>query len=78
MRESITQADMVAYGYTWKGMTPLTEEQAIEIWSKDGSVYRLYEDDSEGLVEGGIEEIRDHASRGGIFGIENGLPSDLV
>lgn len=65
----MTREQMHEYGYLWDGMTPLTEEEAVEAFkSGAGDVFRLYEDDTEGLVES-LVEIREHAECGGIFGL---------
>lgn len=65
---SITTDEMKDYGYAWGGMLPMREEAAAEVM-KTCSVYRLYGDNSEGLVLD-AKEIHDHAAKGGIFGVE--------
>ena len=65
---SITTDEMKDYGYAWAGMLPLREETAAEIM-KTCSVYRLYSDNTEGLVLD-AKEIHDHAAKGGILGVE--------
>ena len=65
---SITTDEMKDYGYAWGGMLPLREETAAEIM-KTCSVYRLYSDNTEGLVLD-AKEIHDHAAKGGILGVE--------
>ena len=66
---NLSLADMVSYGYLWDGMQPLTAQEAETIYRSNRPVYRLYSDDTEGLVDS-IEELRSHAACGGIFGFE--------
>ena len=66
--ETISMDEMLDYGYKWGGMLPLREEAAAEL-AKKHEVFRLYADDSEGLVVK-PSEIKVHAEQGGIFGIE--------
>jgi len=65
----MTREQMHEYGYLWDGMTPLTEEEAVEEFFDNHAVYLLYDDDTESLA-GSYEEILTHASNGGIFGSE--------
>lgn len=68
--ETISVEEMKAYGYAWGGMLPMREEAAVKLWGSDiCPVYRLYEDDSEGMIMD-ADEFRSHAEVGGIFGIE--------
>lgn len=66
--DSISIEEMKQYGYGWGGMLPMREEVAADVM-KSCTVYRLYGDDTEGIVLD-AKEIRDHAARGGIFGVE--------
>ena len=66
--DSISVEDMKQYGYKWGGMLPMREEAAAEVM-KSCQIYRLYGDDTEGLVLD-AKEIREHAAKGGIFGVE--------
>ena len=66
--ETISIDEMKEYGYAWGGMLPMREEVAAEI-GKDHTIYRLYGDDTEGMVMD-MSEIKKHAAQGGIFGIE--------
>ena len=66
--ETISMDEMMDYGYKWGGMLPLREDAAAEL-VKNHEVFRLYADDSEGLVVNPAE-IKAHAEQGGIFGIE--------
>lgn len=58
--------EMHNYGYEWDGMLPLTKEKALELMDCGFAVYRLYGDDTEGMVIE-KEEIDAHD---GLFGIE--------
>ena len=65
---SITVDEMKSYGYAWGGMLPMREDAAAEVM-KSCTVYRLYADNSEGMVLDAAE-IKAHAAQGGIFGVE--------
>ena len=64
---SVTPADMYAYGYTWDGMIPLGKERAFELYDEGYTIYRLYEDDAEGMIDT-REEIEHYD---GLFGTED-------
>ena len=66
--DSIGIEEMKQYGYKWGGMLPMREEAAAEVM-KSCQIYRLYGDDTEGLVLD-AKEVPDHAAKGGIFGVE--------
>ncbi len=66
--DSISVDEMKEYGYAWGGMLPMREEAAAEVM-KSCTVYRLYGDDTEGMVMD-ASELKDHAAKGGIFGVE--------
>ena len=66
--ESVTVDDMKAYGYAWGGMLPMREEAAAEVM-KSCTVFRLYGDNTESRVQD-ASEIKDHAQKGGLFGVE--------
>lgn len=66
--DSISVDEMKEYGYAWGGMLPMREEAAAEVM-KSCTIYRLYGDDTEGMVLK-ASEIKDHAAQGGIFGVE--------
>lgn len=63
--------EMNLFGYTWQGMTPVTEKDAVKFFNQGVEVFRLYSDNTEGLVES-LEEIEQHERIGGMFGIEDG------
>ena len=65
---SISVEEMKEYGYGWGGMLPMREDAAAEVM-KSCTVYRLYGDDSEGMVLD-ANELKAHAAKGGIFGVE--------
>ena len=72
--DSISIEEMKHYGYKWGGMLPMREDAAAEVM-KSCQIYRLYGDDTEGLVLD-AKEIKEHAAKGGIFGVEkSGLGS---
>ena len=66
--DSITIAEMQDYGYDWEGMLPMRQEVAAKIM-KYCTIYRLYNDNTEGMVEYEYE-LQEHEEHGGIFGIE--------
>lgn len=65
--ETISLDEMKEYGYAWGGMLPLREEAAAEVM-KSCTIYRLYGDNTEGIVldDSGLKA---HAAQGGIFGV---------
>ncbi len=66
---SITVKDMQEYGYSWDGMLPLKEEAALHLYDKeDMQIFLLHADGSES-IPGNAEDIKNHAEKGGIFGI---------
>ena len=65
---TITVNDMKDYGYMWDGMLPLQREAAAKLFERC-EIFRLYPDDSDGLVES-LTELQVHEQSGGIFGIE--------
>ena len=65
---TISIDEMKDYGYSWAGMLPMREEAAAEVM-KSCTIYRLYGDDTEGMVMTAAE-IKPHADKGGIFGVE--------
>lgn len=66
--ETITIEEMQDYGYAWSGMLPMREKAAYEVM-KNCEVFRLYSDDTEGMIDND-DEISEHAANGGIFGVE--------
>ncbi len=67
--KSITQVEMHKYGYLWDGMYPIRKEKAREMYLNGiHSLYRLYEEDTEGWVDS-LENLEEHD---GLFGIEIG------
>ena len=64
---TVTRSDMIAYGYTWEGMIPLGREKALELFDEGRGIFRLYENDAEGMVDS-REEIDEFD---GLFGIED-------
>ena len=66
--DTISIGEMKDYGYSWAGMLPMREEAAAEVM-KSCTIYRLYGDDTEGMVMTAAE-IKPHADKGGIFGVE--------
>lgn len=66
--DTITVDEMKQYGYGWGGMLPMREATAAEVM-KSCTVYRLYEDDTEGMVMD-ASDLKNHAAQGGIFGVE--------
>lgn len=66
--ETISVEEMKEYGYAWGGMLPLREDAAAEVM-KSCTIYRLYGDNTEGMVMD-ADELKTHAAQGGIFGVE--------
>lgn len=67
--KTVTLTQMVEYGYHFNlknEMLPLDTEKAGQLFDIGAEVYRLYEDNTEGLVESKAE-IAEHS---GLFGIE--------
>ncbi|MBQ8248103.1 MAG: hypothetical protein IJZ42_13325 [Lachnospiraceae bacterium] len=67
---SISVNEMKEYGYEWEGMLPMREEAAAKVM-ESCTVYRLYSDGSEAMIEN-ADELRVHAAQGGLFGVEKG------
>ena len=66
---SITVSDMQEYGYSWDGMLPLKEEAALHLYEKeDMQIFLLHKDGSESIPEN-AGDIKNHAEKGGIFGV---------
>ena len=66
--DSISVDEMKEYGYSWGGMLPMREEAAAKVM-QSCTVYRLYGDNTEGMVMD-ASELKAHAAQGGIFGVE--------
>lgn len=66
---SITQEDMISYGYEWGGMLPVREDNAKKLYDAGLEVFALHPDDTESSLNS-KEAIIQHAQNGGIFGIE--------
>ena len=67
---TISVKDMRDYGYAWDGMLPLRQEAAEQLYTQeDMEIYRIYEDNTEGTVTD-LENLREHAEKGGLFGVE--------
>lgn len=67
--KTITQEDMVQYGYDWVGMIPLREQTAEKLYDAGVEVFVLRQDNSEASIDSKAD-IADHAQGGGIFGVE--------
>ena len=66
--DSISVDEMKEYGYSWGGMLPMREDAAAKVM-QSCTVYRLYGDNTEGMVMD-TSELKAHAAQGGIFGVE--------
>ena len=66
---TISIKEMQDYGYSWDGMLPLQQEVAEKLFSQDIEIFRIYEDGTEGAITA-IEDLREHAEKGGLFGGE--------
>ncbi len=63
----MTYKEMFEHGYSWFGMMPLSTDEARQLFNKGtDTVYRLYEDDTEGEVE----DIKDIVWWG-VYGVED-------
>ena len=63
---TVTVQQMNEYGYGWDGMLPLSAEKAKELYNQNVEIYKLYSDNTEGVVES-IDELDDNV----MFGVEN-------
>jgi len=67
---SITVDEMRQYGYPWGGMLPMRMDAALHTYENlNLHIYKLYGDDTESEVMNEADLI-EHASIGGIFGVE--------
>ena len=67
---TISVKEMQEYGYSWDGMFPLQQEAAERLFAQDNiEIYRIYEDGTEGVVSD-LKDLREHAEKGGLFGVE--------
>ena len=66
---TISVSDMHSYGYSWEGMLPLQQEAAERLFHADLEIFRIYEDGTEGAITD-LSEVREHAEKGGLFGVE--------
>ncbi len=67
--KTITQENMVQYGYDWGGMIPLREQAAEKLYDAGVEIFVLNQNNSEAVVDS-KDYFTDHAERGGIFGVE--------
>lgn len=66
---TITQDEMVEYGYEWGGMIPLREQAAEKLYDAGLEIFVLNQGNSEASIDS-KDYLTDHAERGGIFGVE--------
>lgn len=66
---TITQDEMMEYGYDWGGMIPLREQTAEKLYDAGLEIFVLNQDNSEASIDS-KDYLTDHAERGGIFGVE--------
>ena len=67
---TISIDEMRDYGYPWGGMLPMRMEAAVNAYKNlNLHIYKLYADDTESAVMD-EQDMHDHASWGGIFGVE--------
>lgn len=59
--------------YSWQGMKKITRQEAVERFNVGLEVYRLYDDNTEGLCEE-LSDIMDPAFDDFDFGYETGIP----
>ena len=71
---SINEAEPTEDSDIWENLLPIGEEKAVACFlSKNINVYKVYDDNTESLVES-LEEIDEHSAKGGIFGVEQEEP----
>ena len=63
---TIDVSERNSFGYTYDGMLPLRQERAMELYSQNHCVYKLYVDNTEAMIDS-ASEITYH---NGLFGIE--------
>ena len=67
---NISVDDMVAYGYSYRGMLPLNADAAKAHWEEAKlMLYALHPDGTESLIDNG-KQFERHIENGGLFGIE--------
>lgn len=67
--KSITQKQMVFYGYDWGGMLPVREQNAEKLYDAGIEVFALHSDNTEASLDS-KDLIAEHGANGGIFGVE--------
>ncbi|MBQ7009001.1 MAG: hypothetical protein IJN05_07275 [Ruminococcus sp.] len=65
---TVTVQQMNEYGYDWDGMLPLSAEKAKELYNQNVEIYKLYSDNTEGVVES-IDELDDNV----MFGVQKNV-----
>ena len=65
---TVSIEEMHDYGYSWDGMLPLGKERALELMEEGLQVFRLTQDN----VEGMLDTKEDIESHDGLFGVEKG------
>ncbi len=67
--KSLSDQDMVQYGYEWAGMLPVGGSQAEKLYEAGLSMYKLYPNDTEAAVENKAD-LAAHKANNGMFGVE--------
>ena len=65
---NITVQDMEQYGFAGGNMLPVELQKATELFEKSLPVYMLYSDSTSRAADS-LQDIQDHADRGGILGV---------
>ena len=67
---NVSVDDMLAYGYSYRGMLPLNADAAKAHWEEAKlMLYALHPDGTESLIDNG-KQFERHIENGGLFGIE--------
>lgn len=65
----VTDKDLVEYGYYYEKMLPLTKDTAIQLFHDGVTIFTLYEDNTESMIDC-MDDIVNHD---GLFGIERDI-----
>lgn len=69
IESNLNHEKAVQHGYIWNGMYIMKGDAALELYKKGFDVYKLYEDNTEALVES-ADDLLNFAQEDGLFGVE--------